>query len=152
MDGAPAERAAMATTLLAVVVEERMLHWISVGDSPLLLFRAGRLIRLNADHSVAGEQGENNVLRSALGGGRIAIIDWRRHGYELEEGDLILAASDGLWTLSIAEIAAHPRGPDPGNRRGHRGTSCCSWSARRPSPTRTTSPVGVMKVSRQPSP
>ncbi|HEX4140780.1 MAG TPA: protein phosphatase 2C domain-containing protein, partial [Candidatus Methylacidiphilales bacterium] len=111
MGGAPAERAAMATTLLAAVIEERALHWISVGDSPLLLFRAGRLQRLNADHSIpdpsGGVPGENNILRSALGGGMIAMIDWRREAYELEDGDLILAASDGLWTLSLPEIAAH---------------------------------------------
>jgi protein phosphatase len=111
MDGASPEYAAMATTLLAVVVEERALHWISVGDSPLLLFRACRLERLNADHSLPGQdgtaQGANNVLRSALGGGRIAMIDWRREAYELEEGDLLLAASDGLWTLSLPEIAEH---------------------------------------------
>jgi serine/threonine protein phosphatase PrpC len=111
MDTAPAECATMATTLLAAVVEERTLHWISVGDSPLLLFRAGRLERLNADHSIAttngAPEGASNRLFSVLDGRRIDVIDWRREAYELEEGDVILAASDGLWTLSLPEIAAH---------------------------------------------
>ena len=111
MEGAPAERAAMATTLLAAVVEECVLHWISVGDSPLLLFREGRLERLNADHSIpakhGGPEGASNLLLSALDGRRIDVIDWRREPYELAEGDILIAASDGLWTLSLPEIAAH---------------------------------------------
>ncbi len=109
MSNAPVERAAMATTLLAVVMEERALHWISVGDSPLLLFRAGRLERLNADHSVPSttSTGASNVLRSALGGGDIPILDWRREAFMLETGDVLIAASDGLWTLSLPEIASH---------------------------------------------
>ena len=151
MGDAPEERAAMATTLLAAVVEERTLHWISVGDSPLLLFRAGRLERLNADHSLAGEQGANNVLRSALGGGRIAMIDWRREGYELEEGDLILAASDGLWTLSPPEIAAHLAvlTPETAAVIAHELLRLVSTKAKTNQDNVT---VGVMKVSRQPSP
>jgi serine/threonine protein phosphatase PrpC len=151
MGGAPVERAAMATTLLAVVVEERTLHWISVGDSPLLLFRAGRLQRLNADHSLAGERGANNVLRSALGGGSIAMIDWRRQGFELEEGDLILAASDGLWTLSPPEIAAHLAvlTPETAAVIAHELLRLVSTKAKTNQDNVT---VGVMKVSRQPSP
>jgi PPM family protein phosphatase len=111
MDGDPARRATMATTLLAVVVDGRALNWISVGDSPLLLFRGGRVERLNADHSMAAHAGDSlvlrNVLRSALVGGRIPMIDWRRETYTLQEGDVVIAASDGLWTLSTKEIAAH---------------------------------------------
>jgi protein phosphatase len=111
MGGDPTQLATMATTLLAAVVEEHTLHWISVGDSPLLLFREGRLERLNADHSIAEPNGTpshaSNVLRSALAGGNIPMIDWRREAYALEPGDILLAASDGLWTLSRAEIAAH---------------------------------------------
>jgi protein phosphatase len=111
MDGDPTRRATMATTLLAVVVDGHALNWISVGDSPLLLFRAGAVTRLNADHSMAGHVGDSilsrNVLRSALVGGRIPMIDWRREIYTLQAGDIVIAASDGLWTLSIEEIAAH---------------------------------------------
>jgi len=151
MGDAPEERAAMATTLLAAVVEDRTLHWISVGDSPLLLFRAGRLERLNADHSFAGEDGANNVLRSALGGGRIAIIDWRRQGYGLEEGDLILAASDGLWTLSLAEIASHLAilTSETAAVIAHELLRLVNLKARTNQDNVT---IGVMKVSLEPSP
>ena len=80
-----------------------------MGDSPLLLFRAGELLRLNADHSAAGQGATSsharNVLRSALVGGRIPMIDWRREAYALLPGDILIAASDGVWTLSVEEIA-----------------------------------------------
>lgn len=42
----------MGTTLVAAAVTKQGLHWISVGDSSLYLFRAGRLERLNEDHSM----------------------------------------------------------------------------------------------------
>jgi protein phosphatase len=107
----PENRATMATTLLAAVLEQDQLQWISVGDSPLLLFRDNRLERLNADHSVAVTNGEaasaRTALRSALVGERINIMDWRRKPFPLQENDIILAASDGLWTLTPAEIAMH---------------------------------------------
>jgi len=111
MDGDPIRRATMATTLLAIVIEGHALNWISVGDSPLLLFRAGDVTRLNADHSMAGHAGESaharDILRSALVGGRIHLIDWRRKNYPLQGGDIVIAASDGLWTVSMEEIVAH---------------------------------------------
>lgn len=107
MDRDPERRATMATTLLAVLVDKLSLHWISVGDSPLLLFRDGKAVRLNADHSGAGLTGEKkmkNVLLSALVGGRIPLIDWQRDTYRLHEKDILIAASDGLWTLTLEEI------------------------------------------------
>lgn len=108
IDEGPAERTNMATTLLAVLVESLSLYWISVGDSPLLLFRKGNLLRLNVDHSGndpdTGEKLGRHVLRSALVGGRISLIDWRREPYPLEEGDILLMASDGIWTLSQEEM------------------------------------------------
>ena len=40
------------TTLLAVYCGGGVLWWVSVGDSPLLLWRFGRLMRKNEDHSM----------------------------------------------------------------------------------------------------
>jgi PPM family protein phosphatase len=110
MDGDAERRSTMATTLMAAAVDGDKLNWISVGDSPLLLYRAGELLRLNADHSAAGQGATSsharNVLRSALVGGRIPMIDWRREAYVLLPGDILIAASDGVWTLSVEEMAA----------------------------------------------
>ena len=50
----PASRG-MGATLLAPILFHDRLYWISVGDSPLYLFRNGDLIRLNDDHSMAAE-------------------------------------------------------------------------------------------------
>ena len=43
----------MGATLVAAAVTADGLEWISVGDSPLYLYRRGRLKRLNEDHSMA---------------------------------------------------------------------------------------------------
>jgi hypothetical protein len=43
----------MGTTMVGALITPKTLQWISVGDSPLFLFREGALIRLNADHSLS---------------------------------------------------------------------------------------------------
>jgi protein phosphatase len=112
----------MGSTLLAVLFGERGLRWVSVGDSPLYLFRNRHLIQLNQDHSLApvldrlAAAGEilpeeaiahprRHFLRSALTGGPIDLIDLRTEALALEPGDWVILASDGLETLSHAEIA-----------------------------------------------
>jgi serine/threonine protein phosphatase PrpC len=114
IDEHPEKRSTMATTLLAVLVAGPALHWISVGDSPLLLFREGKLQRLNQDQSGAGQEAElhlpRNLLLSALVGGRLPRVDWPKAEWPLQKGDLLLAASDGLWTLSLEEIGDYLSG------------------------------------------
>ena len=112
----------MGSTLVAAVVTSEGLNWISVGDSPLWLFREGQLERLNADHSMASELAElvaegrmtaeeaaqdprRNWLNSAVMGGAIELIDVRSQPVALEKGDRVVLASDGLLTLSEQEIA-----------------------------------------------
>ena len=84
----------MGTTLVAGAVTTDGLEWISVGDSPLYLYRGGRLKRLNEDHSMAPiiealresdpetARGMNpNKLRSALVGFAIAEAEALRAFY-----------------------------------------------------------------------
>lgn len=111
----------MGTTLLAMLVTRAALHWISVGDSPLFLFREGRLQRLNADHSLTPlieqrvrdgelteEEGANHperhVLQSALLGHPLAMVDNPKESMALEKGDIIVSASDGVLTLSDKQL------------------------------------------------
>jgi serine/threonine protein phosphatase PrpC len=111
------------TTLLGVVVGCAQVAWISVGDSPLLLWRNGEIRRLNADHSmravlaqkIASHQmlpgdlathPERNVLRSALLGGEIEDVDSPEKPTPLQAGDILLAATDGLLTLGSNELAS----------------------------------------------
>ena len=112
----------MGSTLVAAVVSSEGLNWISVGDSPLWLFRAGQLERLNADHSMASELADlvaegrmsaeeaaqdprRNLLNSAVMGDDIELIDVSAQPIAVEQGDRVVLASDGLLTLDEQEIA-----------------------------------------------
>ncbi len=114
--------AGMGTTVVAAVISQRGLEWISVGDSPLWLFREGQLRRLNADHSMAavfadlvavGRMTEEeaatdpkrHALRSAVMGDEIHLIDVSSQPVALKRGDRVILASDGLLTLADGEIA-----------------------------------------------
>ena len=112
----------MGTTVVVTVISQRGLEWISVGDSPLWLFREGQLRRLNADHSMAavfadlvavGRMTEEeaatdpkrHALRSAMMGDEIHLIDVSSQPVALKRGDRVVLASDGLLTLADDEIA-----------------------------------------------
>lgn len=112
----------MGCTLVGIYLDARGLQWISVGDSPLFLYRNGLVTRLNADHSMAPvieeslRQGRitkeeasshpsRNALRSALTGESLAMIDTPSSPRPLCKGDVVILASDGLLSLSQSEIA-----------------------------------------------
>lgn len=93
------------TTLVAAYVGQGLLRWISVGDSSLQLIRRGRMVRLNADHSLRGmfrncpgggaPSGAAHMLRSAVTGEEITLVDAPPMPYPLLPGDCLLLASDG---------------------------------------------------------
>lgn len=116
------ENDVMGTTVLAPVLFDDRLYWISVGDSPLWLFRKGELLRLNANHSMAPEidqmvqsgmidaeeartHPDRHCLTSVLMGEEIAKIDYSESPTLLQPGDVVLAASDGLEFLEEEEIS-----------------------------------------------
>jgi serine/threonine protein phosphatase PrpC len=118
-----AETAGMGATLLAPVFMGNRLFWISIGDSPLLLYRAGELRQLNEDHSMAPqidfmvqsgllseEMGRNHpdrsCLTSVLGGDDVPRIDCPREPFALQDGDILIVASDGIQYLSFDELTA----------------------------------------------
>ncbi|MEZ0387633.1 MAG: PP2C family serine/threonine-protein phosphatase, partial [Verrucomicrobium sp.] len=109
--------APMGSTFIGLMIAADHAHWISVGDSPLFLFRAGELLRLNADHSLApllddrvrrGEitpqealtHPDRHVLQSACMGLPLTLVDARMEKFPLQPGDILVAASDGILTLS----------------------------------------------------
>ncbi|KUP91117.1 PP2C family protein-serine/threonine phosphatase [Tritonibacter horizontis] len=115
------EALGMGATLLAPVIVDDRLYWLSVGDSPLLLFRDGRLYRLNADHSLAAQldvmvaegkitaeearsHPDRDCVTSVLTGNAIPQIECRNAPLSLKQGDLVIATSDGLLALSVAEL------------------------------------------------
>jgi len=116
------EATGMGTTLVVAHVSAKGVAWISVGDSPLWLFRDGKLLRLNEDHSLRaavadGAKLSGNILQSAVNGDPIALVDCRAEPLPLRIGDVVVLASDGVLTLKDQEIAGVARkssvnGPD----------------------------------------
>jgi serine/threonine protein phosphatase PrpC len=109
----------MGTTLAAALLKGRRVSWISVGDSPFLLYRAGELHRLNQDHSMlpllleqaratglgdeyAYRNPRRHQLRSSLAGREIGLID--QGSVDAMDEDIFILASDGVDTLSKEAI------------------------------------------------
>ncbi|SLN53715.1 PP2C-family Ser/Thr phosphatase [Roseovarius litorisediminis] len=115
------EASGMGATLVAPVLFDDRLYWISVGDSPLFLFRDGHLSQINENHSWAAKidlmcsQGlidrdeaarhpDRQCLTSALAGHEIPHMDCSETPLFLKCGDIVIAASDGLQFLADAQI------------------------------------------------
>jgi serine/threonine protein phosphatase PrpC len=112
----------MGTTLAAVLLSGTTINWISVGDSPLFVFRNGKMRRLNADHSMlpllleesqkngldeshARKHARRHHLRSTVSGQEMKLID--KGAFTVLASDIFILASDGIETLPadfIAEI------------------------------------------------
>ena len=112
----------MGSTLVCCAVNEDRLYWISVGDSPLWLYHDGMLHRLNADHSMvpllndmvrsglmkqeeARTDPRRSQLRSAVAGRAVPMVDLCDAPVQLQAGDLVMLASDGVETLTGDELA-----------------------------------------------
>ncbi len=107
----------MGCTFIGVCITDAGLEKISIGDSMLYLFRENVLKRINADHTMARYfdekvmQGEmtaeeaashphRQMLSSALTAEPPALADLSTEPLPLFPNDVIIAASDGLKTLS----------------------------------------------------
>jgi protein phosphatase len=119
----------MGTTVVAGLLNEKILSLAHVGDSRAYLYRQGELTLLTDDHSWVQEQVSagilteeeakthplKNVVTRALGGGPSVSPDLRE--MEFSKGDAFLFCSDGLTTmLSDEEIrdsvsASQDKGP-----------------------------------------
>lgn len=111
----------MGATLLIAIVEAGRLHWLSIGDSPFYLLRDGEIRQLNEIHSLApqfdflAQMGEmdpqeaanhpdRSCLTSALGCEPMRQIDCPGTPFDLEAGDMLVLASDGILTLPEESI------------------------------------------------
>jgi PPM family protein phosphatase len=120
-----AELAGMGTTLIAAIVRDDEVSWISVGDSPFYLIAGGQLVRLNADHSMVPqiealiargvlthEEAEHHpgrhTLREAVMGDRLELIDEGVRRLAIDAR--LLLCSDGVETLAAAELLARGGG------------------------------------------
>ena len=115
--------ASMGTTLVSVLADQQGVRWLSIGDSPLWLFRKGELIRLNLDESYGGhldrearsasitwDEAQANPKRHQLmnvlqGKKSLTVNDISDDPIVLRDDDVLLLASDGIQTLSDGHIA-----------------------------------------------
>ncbi|MBF0376719.1 MAG: serine/threonine-protein phosphatase [Desulfamplus sp.] len=111
------------TTLVAAVVKDNQLFWISAGDSRLYLCRNNNITLMTKDHNYANElardvkQGiitpeeaaihpDRNALTSFLGMVDLPEIDRNLRPFPLESGDILVLCSDGLYNaLTEKEMA-----------------------------------------------
>lgn len=112
------------STLVSCVIRGGRLHFLTVGDSRIYLYRGGALIQLNREHiyqeelavkavnqgaslqQVRGDR-QAHALTSYFGIGRIPAIDRNDEGLKLLNGDKILLASDGIFgTLTQEQMEA----------------------------------------------
>ena len=114
----------VGTTLVAAVIKDHDLYWVSVGDSRIYLYRQEELCQLTTDHDYARELARmaeagritweeasrdpnRRALTSYLGLPHLAEVDHCTQPVPLEEGDRILLCSDGLYgSLATGEMAA----------------------------------------------
>jgi protein phosphatase len=112
----------MGCTLVGLAFGPGGVEWVSVGDSPLYLVRGGEIVLLNEDHSLAPEidrlaaagliswedalaDPRRHVLRSALTGTEIDLVDRSRRPLALLPGDVVVLASDGIHAIAHADIS-----------------------------------------------
>ena len=112
------------STLVAALIRGGMLHFLTVGDSRIYLYRGGALLQLNREHiyqeelavkamnqvvslqQVKGDR-QAHSLTSYFGIGRIPAMDRNYEGIKLVDGDKLLLASDGIFgTLTQAQMEA----------------------------------------------
>ena len=105
--------AGMGTTCTALSIVGSNLSFAHIGDSRLYLIRGESIARLTKDHSYVGRLVESGIVRSedaeshpqrhiltaALGSGREAAPHTPEQPVALEQGDVIVLCTDGLWGL-----------------------------------------------------
>ncbi len=103
------------TTVVAVVIEENNMYFLSVGDSKLYVLRDNRIVALNREHNYRlslderlkngqiteeeykEEEDQAEALISYLGMGNMSLMDINSEPFVLQENDIVLLCSDGLY-------------------------------------------------------
>ena len=128
----PNELYKCGSTVVAVLAEPNQFQWVSVGDSRIYLYRAGRLLQLNREHNfeadlllravnhqVSFQEARGNPKRrsvsSFIGMGNLKYVDEAQRPTKSLKGDRILICSDGVYnTLPEQRIEAILEAcPDP---------------------------------------
>ena len=109
-------------TLVALIIEHKKMHWVSVGDSRVYILRNNEMVQITTDHNymmILNEKVKNGELQyeeamadksrealiSYIGMCGLKIIDANVKPFELKSDDFILVCSDGLYrTLNNDQI------------------------------------------------
>lgn len=110
------------STVVAVIIKNSELFWISIGDSRIYLYRQNELYTINRDHNYgtdllnkvidgtisiekAFNDPDKKALTSYMGISQLIEIDQNLKPFNLIHGDKILLCSDGIYgSLNEAEI------------------------------------------------
>ena len=110
-----ANRQPSGTTIVSASVCKNLLHWLSVGDSRRYIVRNQEIVCATTDHNYmlylsnsikAGEisleeyhkeREKGDALVSYIGMGGIELVDYSRAPFELQEHDVLILTSDGLY-------------------------------------------------------
>lgn len=107
------------TTIVAAILQHGALYCAHVGDSRLYHFRSGKLLYRTQDHSIVQAlqrkgliskqemltHPDRNKIYNCLGGEKIPQIDIAQT-QNLQEGDILLLCTDGLWSSLSEETIA----------------------------------------------
>ncbi len=103
------------TTIAAVIVRENELYWLSVGDSKIYIIRGEEILSVCQEHNYrmvlderlgrgeitpedyAAQEYKAGALVSYLGMGNLSLMDVNRRPFFLEDHDIVLLCSDGLY-------------------------------------------------------
>ena len=116
------------STLVMALMKDGLLHWLCVGDSRLYLKRDSRLYQINEDHDyqnqLLGDVIDGNAdlnrafsdpqkdsLAVCIGKKDLNVFDYSRRSLKLEDGDILMLCSDGVYNaLSCDELAGNLTG------------------------------------------
>lgn len=105
------------TTIVSVFINKSSLHWLSIGDSRIYLYRNGDFVQINTDHNLKtllekqlsaneitkaeydAQMVNGNTLVSFLGMGELKYIDSNDSEFKLNAGDIVLLTTDGLYKM-----------------------------------------------------
>ncbi len=112
------------TTVVATITLDNRLYWLSIGDSKIYLIREGNIVAVNREHNFRmrlderlksgaitkeqykKEEGQAEALISFLGIEDLTLMDINEKPFILQENDIVLLCSDGLYKcLPDEEIA-----------------------------------------------
>lgn len=103
------------STMVAVSVKQNHMNWISVGDSRIYRIRDDNITQLNPEHNYRAtldaklalgeisnaeylaDENRAEALTSFLGVGKLKLVAQNREVEILQDGDVILLCSDGLY-------------------------------------------------------